>query len=53
MCEDVDWIHLPQNRIQWRFPMDTVMNLLVPSKAGNFLIIGMAIIFSRKTVPWN
>jgi len=33
----MDWIHLTQDRNQWRAVMNTVMNLQVPQKAGNFL----------------
>jgi len=29
-CEDADWIHLTQDRIQWRDPVNTVMNLRFP-----------------------
>jgi hypothetical protein len=28
--EDVDWIELEQDRIQWRVIVNTVMNILVP-----------------------
>jgi hypothetical protein len=35
--EDVDWIHVAQDRDQWRALGKTVMNLRVPQKVGNFL----------------
>lgn len=36
--EYVDWIHLPEDTVQWRAAVITVMSLLVPSKARNTLI---------------
>jgi hypothetical protein len=36
-CEHVDWIHLAQDRDQWRAALNTVMNLPVPKKAVNLL----------------
>jgi hypothetical protein len=30
--EDVDWIHLAEDRDQWRALVNTVMNLWVPKK---------------------
>jgi hypothetical protein len=32
-----DWIHLDQDRVQWRVFVNTVMKLRVLYKAGNFL----------------
>jgi hypothetical protein len=29
-CEGEDWIHLAQDRVQWRVPVNTVMTLRVP-----------------------
>jgi hypothetical protein len=34
----VDWIYLAQNREQWRALLNTVMNLRIPYKAGNFFL---------------
>jgi hypothetical protein len=33
-CEDVDWIHLAQERVQWRHLVNPVMNLRVPERSG-------------------
>jgi hypothetical protein len=33
----MDWMHLAQNREQWRALVNTIMNLRVIEKAGNFL----------------
>jgi hypothetical protein len=35
-CESVEYIHLAQDRDQWRSLVNTVMNLRVPEMAGNF-----------------
>jgi hypothetical protein len=37
LWEGVDCIHVDQDRDQWRALMNTVINLWVPQKAGNFL----------------
>jgi hypothetical protein len=31
----VDWIHLAQDRDQWRPVLNKVMNLRIPQEAGN------------------
>jgi hypothetical protein len=36
--EGVDWMHLVQDRDQWRALVNTKMNLEVLYKEGNFLI---------------
>jgi len=28
-CEDMDWVHVLQDRVQWRALADTVMNLRI------------------------
>jgi hypothetical protein len=33
----MDWIHLAGDRDQWQALVNTVMNLRVPLRAGNFL----------------
>jgi hypothetical protein len=35
--EGVDWMHVAQDRDQWRAIANTIMNLRVPLKARNFL----------------
>jgi hypothetical protein len=35
--EGVDWMHLAQDRDQWRVLVNTVMNLRFPRKATTFL----------------
>jgi len=30
LCEDVDWIHVVQDRVQWVAVVNTVMKLWVP-----------------------
>jgi hypothetical protein len=37
-CEDVDWIHVAQDRVQWWAFVNTVMNIRVPCKEGNFMV---------------
>jgi len=46
----VDWFYLAQNIDRWRSLVNTVMNLLLPYSAENFLTSGEAVSFSRRTV---
>jgi len=49
--EGVDWMHMAQDRVQWRAVVNTVMNLWVPLKSGNFLTSRVNLSFSRRTLP--
>jgi hypothetical protein len=35
--EDMNWIHLAQDRDQWRALVNTVMNIRAPQTAGNLM----------------
>jgi len=37
VCVCADWIHLAQDRDQWRTLVNMIMNLRFPQKAENFL----------------
>jgi hypothetical protein len=39
--EGMDWIYLDQDRGQWRAVANTVMNIRVLERTGNFLKRGM------------
>jgi hypothetical protein len=48
--EGVDWMHWAQDRNQWWPLVNTVMNLRVPEKAGNFLTCRMTISFLKRNL---
>jgi hypothetical protein len=48
--KDVDWIHLAQDKDQWLDLVNTVMNLRVLYKAGNFLTSWVTVSLSRSTL---
>jgi hypothetical protein len=35
--EDVDWMHLAEDRVQWKALVNTVINIRISYMAGNFL----------------
>jgi hypothetical protein len=45
--EVVEWIHLVQDRDQWRALVNTVMSLRVTQQAGNIFLSIVTISFSR------
>jgi hypothetical protein len=49
-CEVLDWIHLAQDSAQWRALVNTVMNLRVPSEAGNLLVSCATVRFPGKNL---
>jgi hypothetical protein len=49
-CEDVDQIHLAQDRDQWQDLVNAVMNLRISLKARNLLRSLETVSFSRMTL---
>jgi hypothetical protein len=47
-CDDVIWFHVVQDRVQWLVIINTVMNLLVLYKAGNFVTSRASVSFIRR-----
>jgi hypothetical protein len=47
--ENVDWMHLAQDRDQWQALVKIVMNLCVPLRTENSLISSVTVSFPRRT----
>jgi hypothetical protein len=39
VCKGVNWFHLGQDRNQWQFIVNTVINFRIPEKVVNFFIM--------------
>jgi hypothetical protein len=50
MWEGVDWIHLAQDRVQWRLLVNTVIVLWLKYTAENFLITWAS---KKDSHTWN
>jgi hypothetical protein len=48
VLDDMDWIDLAQDRVQWRALVNTVMNLRIPLNAGKLLSGSTIGSFSRR-----
>jgi hypothetical protein len=48
--EDVDWIHLVQDRLQWRTFNNMAMKIWIPKKERNFSSGRGTVNFSRRTL---
>jgi hypothetical protein len=51
--DDVDWTHLPQDRVQWEALVSMIMNLWVPYKAGNIKLAEQLLILTKGPAPWS
>jgi len=49
-CGYTKWIGLAEDRDRWRTHVSAVMNLRVPSNAGNFLTSCRPVSFTRRTL---
>jgi len=49
-CGYMDWIGLTQDRDRWWTLVSAIMNLRVPSNAGNFLTNCKTVSFPRRTL---
>jgi hypothetical protein len=51
---NVQWVHLTQDRVQWKHSVNTVMKFPVPLEAGNCLISSETVtILTKDCASWS
>jgi calcineurin-like phosphoesterase family protein len=53
-CEDVEWIQLAQDRVQWQHLVSIIMNSQITVKTGDFLYqLGDYQLLRKATASWT
>jgi hypothetical protein len=48
ICENMDWIHLPQDRAHWEVRMNTLLEPQIPLNERNFVTSLLTVSFCEK-----